>query len=1053
MHGARKLVSYTDKFAVQDRFGATEYRQVLATLTGILLLAVIFGMVIGTVAADDLDIRSNTSESEFEPTHFEHLEDTQEIEVHGVFDNEAFAEGCTDVEASAGSLHDFHKDDTELCFEEYSQESYNFTINIEGIGASDDHSVSIGEVDSTNYVIDDLVVESNVFVEDSSLNTTDVLEGEKVQASIDLNNTGGVDEQEITLYVSPVDESGEEFVDEPDFGGTTFDYATTTTETLVWDTTEFDGGDYEVIAKSEDVETVIDTVTVNEHNPEFTPEGYVEIPWGDHLEHQGGELIYGESVYLTTGIENEGGSGTQSLHWEFRNSTEGLEYSTESKEQYVEAFGDISTWEAEPFDQFEWDTDQMEPVWYDVYVVVEDDEGNHVNEEKLTRMEFVPNFQFESADLPPSMPNKAGEEFTVEGTLVNEGATGEMDVYMDGQDEMDRDTLHIEAGETASFELTATWGEPGYHNFGAGTDCPSCGFTNPGDWANRGNLWVGPAVEVQSTTFQDNVPEGDELVIEMEVENNGSSDTFDPDLTIREDDTWDVVYEDHDNAMSLENGEQDTLTFTVPTDQLEQQKYWWVLDADNEYDPADYFGWNGEEFNVVPPLDEPYFVVSTDGEEFDVTEGETVEVETEITNTGEEADEQNVTFAINDVGIVDWAEVALDGESSETVSFEWPTAEGDAGSYTGAVTSEDDESNVDIDVSELEVDESDPARFTVSITDPPSEVQAGEPVDIEVTLFNAGGEEGTQVIALEHDGDQLATETVSLSSTATTTAAFTWETDGVEYGQHDLQALSENESDVATIEVVDPDPDDPAHFDVEIDATPAPVQVGESADVDVTVTNTGDVEESQTISLVDGETEFDSATVELAGDESDAVTLGTPAWNTSGDYSVTAESEDAADSATVTVEEATFDLTIQEVELLENNTVQVHATVENTAGIETAQQISAASDGTIYDSMDLELGAGESQQVVFDWQDESAAGSDEYPIEVASETADATTTAAFELESDTDDEEDEDDDSMESSTLILLAFLAVFIGVYLYARQSADADVEESPESGSEDGP
>ncbi|QSG02788.1 carboxypeptidase regulatory-like domain-containing protein [Natranaeroarchaeum sulfidigenes] len=56
-----------------------------------------------------------------------------------------------------------------------------------------------------------------------------------------------------------------------------------------------------------------------------------------------------------------------------------------------------------------------------------------------------------------------------------------------------------------------------------------------------------------------------------------------------------------------------------------------------------------------------------------------------------------------------------------------------------------------------------PAEFEVSIREAPDSVAAGETVSVEVAVENVGGTTGEQTITLEHDGDQIADDTLELS--------------------------------------------------------------------------------------------------------------------------------------------------------------------------------------------------------------------------------------------------------------------------------------------------
>ena len=104
-------------------------------------------------------------------------------------------------------------------------------------------------------------------------------------------------------------------------------------------------------------------------------------------------------------------------------------------------------------------------------------------------------------------------------------------------------------------------------------------------------------------------------------------------------------------------------------------------------------------------------------------------------------------------------------------------------------------------------------------------------------------------------------------------------------------------------------------FDVEITATNSPVTEGETLDVDVRVDNTGELDDTQTVTLtIDGAQE-DSQSVTLDADEFTDIVLS---WATesgdAGDYTALVESEDDSATASITVETLTQELTFQETD-------------------------------------------------------------------------------------------------------------------------------------------
>ena len=180
---------------------------------------------------------------------------------------------------------------------------------------------------------------------------------------------------------------------------------------------------------------------------------------------------------------------------------------------------------------------------------------------------------------------------------------------------------------------------------------------------------------------------------------------------------------------------------------------------------------------------------------------------------------------------------------------------------------------------------------------------------------------------------------------------------------------------------------DLASFAVEITNTNAPVE-GDTLEVTAEVTNTGDVGETQTISLaIDGQV-VDSVEHTVDGGETETVTLD---WDTAegdaGEYRAVVESEDDTDETDVAVQEPAdiaVSITDTTEPTVEGDTLEVTADVENMGGASDTQTLVLGIDGQVVDSVEHTVDGGKTETVTLDW-DTAEGDSGKYQAVVESE--------------------------------------------------------------------
>ncbi len=320
----------------------------------------------------------------------------------------------------------------------------------------------------------------------------------------------------------------------------------------------------------------------------------------------------------------------------------------------------------------------------------------------------------------------------------------------------------------------------------------------------------------------------------------------------------------------------DTMEQTVSAEALESTVYGVFAD---ELEPA--------EFTVE--------VVATNSP---VVEGEALDVEVNVTNTGDIEDTQDVRLEDFEDVERDSVEVELSGGESTELTLTWNTGGGDSGEGDVNVYTDDDSDNRSVQVLEQ-------AYFDVEILDANSPVTEGGSLDVDVEVTNTGETTEAKKTWLEDfDGVEQDNETVELDGGDSTELRVTWETETGDAGEDEVTVLTEDSSDTAAVEIQEPDA---PFFDVKVTATNTPVTEGETLVVDVNVTNLGEEQDTQEVNFTDFDgVERGSQQVDLEGGEYDDTLEFT--WDTEegdagvGDVTVSSEDDDFAQEVAVQAE-------------------------------------------------------------------------------------------------------------------------------------------------------
>jgi Mg-chelatase subunit ChlD len=257
-----------------------------------------------------------------------------------------------------------------------------------------------------------------------------------------------------------------------------------------------------------------------------------------------------------------------------------------------------------------------------------------------------------------------------------------------------------------------------------------------------------------STNDQYQTTAGETLTTEVTVQNEGDERG------------WQFVYLTDFNGTTIA-----TKNITLDPDEQKDVTLKWdtsVTDGGNGilnvYSQDDDDNEDGE----VQPIqtEDSNFVVEFQEDSYGVTEGDTLDMNVTVTNTGSAADEQIIYLEDEDGNLLDTVRVGELAESeSQTVPLTWDTSVGDSpdtNPQTLTVASDDDDDTADVDVFEAVADRSD---FQVEILETNSAVVEGEELIVDIRITNDGASSDTQDIVLENfDGGPVDTQTVSLDA-------------------------------------------------------------------------------------------------------------------------------------------------------------------------------------------------------------------------------------------------------------------------------------------------
>ena len=835
--------------------------------------------------------------------------------------------GVKDTQTVALDVPELGSDEVDVTLA--GDESTEETLSVDtDTGDAGEYTATVTSADDTAST-DVTVLAGATFTVDITDTNAPVEESDELSVTVDIENVG--------------DETGTETVtlDAGDLGTDSatvhLDAGEVDEEVLSVDTTAGDAGEYTATVETDDDDDST-TVTVLES-------AVFEIEILD-----ASDAVAGDALNVDIEVENAGGvEDTQTIDLDVPDLG--------SDETDVTLAGGESTEETLTVATEQSDADEY------TATVATDGDSDSTGVDVLEPATFA-------VDIVDTTTPVEGESLSVDVDVENTGdvedtQTIDLDVPDLGSDEID---VTLAGGETTEETLTVDTaaGDAGTYTATAESEDDSDETTI--DVLQQGSF----AVEIVEA---DDPVEGEDITVTVEVENSGEvEDTGTVELTTDPDIGTDST------EVTLAGGESTEETFSVDTEAGDAGAYTATVESDDGSDSADV--------DVLAPA-------NVDVEIVDATqpvEGDALDIEVEIENTGDVEDTQTVELDVPDLGS-DEIDVTLAGGESAEETLSVGTEAGDAGAYTATVTSADDTDETTVDVLA-------PANFAIEITDANQPVE-GEEIEVQFEVENTGDVEETDTVTLTTDPDIGTNSTdVTLAGSEATDETLSVATEAGDAGEY-TATVETNDDDSETVTVLAQ-----AEFAVDIVETNAPVEEGDSLTVTAAIENVGDETETQSVTLDAGDLGTDSADVTLAGDESTEETLTVDASaGDAGAYTATVETDDDDDSTSVTVlEPASFEVAILDAsDGVAGDDIEVEFEVENTGDVEATQTVELDVESLGSDQTDVTLDGGESTEESLS-VDTTAGDAGEYTATVASDDDTASTdvtvleSAAFDVE-------------------------------------------------------
>ncbi len=676
---------------------------------------------------------------------------------------------------------------------------------------------------------------------------------------------------------------------------------------------------------------------LDEMTIEVLEEAYFEVTI-DHPS-KGNEYVEGDEVTVGYTVDNIGGEpNTQDMEFyvddELIETEEGVEI--EAGEDYQDEF----VWTAgEPYgervlsvrsyeDEDEVTIDVLEEANFEVEIVEYDEE---VVEGEDLAVEYTVHNTGEVVDTQ-DIEFVVHDEYDLAGENIFEAA--KLNVTLEGEESFSGQfkwsSTHT---DNYSFELFSR-DDSEYENF---------------------DVVKEPFFEVKIIEYDEKLVEGDELVVNYTIENiNESEDAQDIEFTIY-DEEKEVVNKDMKIDVVLGPGEFYEDVFTWQTSEGDAGEYDIVVESEDDEAEVD-----------TEVLEDAYFEIDITHYQEDVVEGELIQVNYTVSNTGDVEDTQNVVFFIDDNLVLIDENITLDEDETHSSLFNW-AAEEPYQERTIFVRTQNDEDEVVVTVLES-------AFFEIQIISPEqgNEYVEGEEVKVFYTVNNTGDVKGEDNIVLRVDGEiEEVQEGVTVEGEKTYSDVLTWKAEEP-YQERNISVESDDDEDEVSIEVLKD-----AYFEVEIEEDDQEVLQreilenkgeeiveGDVVQINYLVNNLGDVAGIQEINFyVDNELIEKEEDIEIEGNSTYEGEFSWIAESSEEERNLSVQTQDDHDETSLEVlKQATFEiseLTVEPDETYVEEEFTIEAAIQNRGEVQGEHPVTFYEEGTEIGEETVEVIGGE----------------------------------------------------------------------------------------------
>ncbi|MFP4608754.1 MAG: CARDB domain-containing protein, partial [Candidatus Aenigmatarchaeota archaeon] len=936
----------------------------------------------------------------------------QNVEVTATIENTGQQSGTQTVEMTS----DLGSDSTSITLNAGNSTTETFTTGTSK-GDAGSYTATVSSANESDSDTFEVLTPHNFTV--YGVNAKDAVEGQNVEVTATIENTGGASDTQTVEMSSGVGS---------DSTSITLNGGESTTETFTTGTSTGDAGSYTAtVSSADDSDSDNFKVIEDTEDPHFSVAS-VEAK----------DVVEGDDVVVDATIENIGGqSDTQTVEMSSGVGSDSTSITLNAGESTTETFttgtstGDAGSYTAtvsSADSSAEDDFVVKEPAYFSVEITGHDDEivegAETVVEYRVTNTGDVKGAQDiefyvdgSHTDTERNVDLQAGEASTLEFTWrTEEGDVDDHDLTVKSEDEEDGVTVTVVQGAffevnildydeivskgdevLVEYRVRNVGSEEGAQdiNFSVQDEADDLVFEdsefvmlNGGETHEGEFRWqtedVGEyemevasedeskkmkaAVEegsifvVEIIDHDDNVTQGEEVVVEYGVTNDGDE-------------------ADEQTIEFMVDGEsKDSTSVRLDAGKEHHGEFTWQAEGAGEHEIV-VASEDHEDETVVTVVDEGTFTVEILDHDDGVAEGDEIVVGYRARNEGGEEATQEIELRV-DGEIKDSEEITLAGGRAYESDLSWETGEGDAGEHELVVASDDDQEQVTVNVAKG-------PYFEVEIISPEEEQEFEEygEVIVEYTVTNAGDENGTQTIELVVDGEVEDSEEVTLDVGESYEGELVWLVE--EGGEHTIAVNSENYEDTVTCGVLKE-----AEFKVEIVDHDEEAVDGEDVVIEYRVTNEGDLDGTQTVEFsVDGEVE-DSVEMDLTGGKSDTDHfLWTPEGP--GEYVLKVSTEDDSQEMVLTVLKAPeFDVELLDLDeqVSEGEELVVEYRLTNVGDVEDTREVEFVvqdEDGkTVFeDSEEVTLGPEESFESEFSWETEEPG---DYTVVLAGESQEVT---------------------------------------------------------------